>query len=175
MRTRSSLILALLLAPAACAGPVETRINAAGAGVAQGQPLMWAPLPVGTGEEAAQARAALGTALGTQGYRLIDDAPLMLTFGLSERPAHIGLATGQDAALSPHKRRRLLQSCADRMLRLSISIIDRASGETRYLGSAEEAHCRAGLGDALPRLSRMAVAEMARPSGEQVRFSAARD
>lgn len=79
---------------------------------------MWAPLPVGTGEEAGAGARRSRHGAGTQGYRLIDDAPLMLTFGLSERPAHIGLVTGQDAALSPHKRRRLLQSCADRMLRL---------------------------------------------------------
>lgn len=177
MRTHPCLILALLLAPAACAGPVETRISAAGAGVAQQQALMWAPLPAGASAsaEVEQARVVLGAALQTQGYRIVEEAPLALALGVSERPAAIALSSGKNAALSAAKQDRPLQSCADRMLRLRVSITDRATGETRYSGAAEEAHCHATLAEALPRLARLAVADMARPSGERMVQSAGRD
>lgn len=175
MRTHPSLILALLLAPAACAGPVETRINAAGAGVAPQQALMWAPLPAGASAEVEQARTALANALQTQGYRIVDEAPLALSLGVSERPARIGLTMGQGAALSPAKEDRPLQSCDDRMLRLRVSIVDPVSGETRYSGAAEEAHCHATLTEALPRLARLAVADMASPAGARLVQSAGRD
>lgn len=177
MRTHPCPILALLLAPAACAGPVETRIHVAGAGVAQQQALMWAPLPAGAGAsaEVEQARGALGAALEAQGYRIAEEAPLALALGVSERPAAIALTTGKNAALSPAKEDRPLQSCADRMLRLRVSITDRATGETRYTGAAEEAHCHATLSEALPRLARLAVADMASPAGARLVQSAGRD
>ncbi|MDQ4421358.1 hypothetical protein OOT33_13090 [Sphingobium sp. DEHP117] len=196
MRTHPSMFLALLLAPAACAGPVETHLRSAGAGVASDTALMWAPLPVEVQAQTADARAALSDALREKGYRIVDDAPLALSMGLAERPAGIGVTKGQGEALSmglaerpagigvtkgqgealsPAKQRRPLQSCADRMLRVSISITDRTSGDTRYAGSAEEAHCHARLAEALPRLARLAVADMARPAGARLVQSAGRD
>lgn len=175
MRTHPSLFLALLLAPAACAGPVESHLRSSGAGVASDTALMWAPLPVEVQAQTADARAAVSQALADKGYRIVEEAPLALAMGVAERPAGIGVTKGQGEALSPAKQRRPLQSCADRMLRVSVSITDRASGDMRYAGSAEEAHCHATLDEALPRLARLAVADMAQPAGARLVQSAGRD
>lgn len=179
MRTRAPFLMIASLALSSCAGPVETRINAAGAGIATAQPLMLAPLA--PGEEAARpglvaGRQALGTALAAQGYRLAEDAPLAVTIGVAERPARISVSAGQgDTALSPAKKQHLLQNCDDRLMRVTVGIVDRASGDVRYAGSAEEAHCHAALTDAMPRLVGKAVEDMHQPAGARREFSLARD
>jgi hypothetical protein len=178
MKQLASLILplALALSVGACAGPVETRIASAGQGVTAGA-LMWAPMA-----EDAQisplhmaARAAVELQLGKMGYSFAADAPLMLSLGVSERAAGIVLRDGAGNALSPAKGKRLLQDCGDRMLRLSVNVVDRSNGASLYTGSAQEAHCHATLDEAMQRLSTGALADIGQPRGVTVQTASARD
>lgn len=166
-----------------CSGPVETRIMAGGPGIPGRSTLMWADGQAGSPLEV-RARSDVEAALRQQGFVFSDDAPVMVTLGLAERPGGIGLQEGRAAdgtpiaagpALSPGKRRRLLQSCADHIVRLSLGLLDRAGGAVLYSGSAQEAHCHAGIADVTPRLARLAVADLRAPSGERIVLTRARD
>jgi hypothetical protein len=130
---------------------------------------MWAPLPGGEipAPQMIQAHGTLADALREKGFTFALEAPLSVSLSLSERPAGVALKTGNDAAFSPAKSRHLLQSCRDRILRLRVVMIERTSGAIRYAGDAQEAHCKARLSDVLPRLARLAVADMESPSGER--------
>lgn len=163
-----------------CSGPVETRIASTGPGVPDRPVLMWAEDAEGVALPAdlGRARAAVEAALTAQGFRFAGEASVAVTLGLSERPASLGLRSGSGAderTLSPAKKRRLFQRCADRTLRLGVALVDRASGRLLYRGAAQEAHCRAGFADATARLARLAVADLAAPGGERVVFTRGRD
>ncbi len=158
-----------LMGASGCAGPVEARLRSQGAGVGDDRLLMWAPSPAGEAltPHMEQAREMFSAALRDRGFSFAAEAPLSVSLSVSERPADIAVSTGNDAAFSPAKDHRLMQSCQDRILRLRVVMIERTSGEIRYAGDAQEAHCKAGLDDALPRLAKLAVADMDEPRGER--------
>ena len=160
-----------------CAGPVETHVRSGGAGVRGAAQLMWAPGPDGETPPPmlAGAQKAMEAALRKRGFQFGDAAPVMVAIGVAERPAGIALKGAADEALSRAKRRRLFQDCADRLLRMTVSLTDSASGETLYHGEAQEAHCQAALDEVLPRLAASAVADIAAPGTEHRRFTLARD
>lgn len=167
----------MMLSIAGCSGPVRTEISSAGTGLAQGSAVMWAPVleeqPLRADEQAA--RSAVTHALEQKGYRLAPDAPLLIDAGIAARNADIALDDGAGKRLSGDKGKRLLQNCKDRVLRLSVHIVERTTGATAYAGSAQEAHCRATLDDVLGRLSASAVADIAAPIGTRYAMTTAKD
>lgn len=156
-----------------CAGPVETHIASSGPGLTDRPPLMWAA------EAAPAAEPAVRAALTAQGFRFAEDAPVAVVASLSERPAALGVQAMQGGAeaavLAPGKRPRLLQDCTDRSLRLTLSLVDRATGRLLYRASAQEAHCHATLAEVTPRLARMAAADLANPGTARLVLSRGRD
>jgi len=177
MRYYATLSLALL-GLQGCAGPVETNIHSAGAGVRDATTLMWLLAPKGGTEEEPHmlaAREAVAAALQERGFRMAEEASAAVAIGFAERPAQIGLKTGQGEALSPAKEKRLFQNCEDRMMRLRVSIVDRASGDQLYSGEAQESHCHAQASDVLARLAGYAVEDIDSPGSERKSFSFAKD
>lgn len=165
-----------------CSGPVETRIASTGPGMPDRPVLMWADGSEGKAsspdEDRTRARAAVEAALTAQGFRFADDGAVVVMLGLSERPATLGLQGGNGAderTLSPAKKPRLFQRCADRTLRLGVALVDRATGRLLYRGAAQEAHCRAGFADATSRLAHLAVADLAAPGRERSALTPGRD
>lgn len=168
----------VLLGLQGCTGPVETNIHSAGVGVQDAAALMWMPAPKGAeaeGPHMLAARAAVAAALQERGFHMVEEAPAAVSIGFAERPATIGLKAGQGKALSPAKEERLFQNCADRMMRLRISIVDRANGDQLYSGEAQESHCHAQASDVLARLAEHVVDDIDSPRGERKSFSLAKD
>lgn len=146
---------ALAFAPlliTACAGPIETRI-------AIHQPATGIPATVsysfveGDTESAPlpldpAIKSAIASRLTGFSPAPFDQANIIISYGFSDRPAASAIA-----GRSPAKRKRFLGGCADRIVRLSISLSSRTTGEQLYAASAEETHCRASAEDALPHLA----------------------
>lgn len=140
--------------------------------------IMWSPsVPdARPSPEEMRIHGAVETALVAQGYRFVPDAPLALMATLSQRPAAIGISAGRDeSAFSPAHKQRLLQNCANRLVRADIAIIERAKGNVLFAGSAEEAHCHASLSEVVGRLGSAAVADIGHPHGTRSHFTFARD
>ena len=177
MKTSAMMLCLFVLGTTACAGPVETRLRSNGQGLGEVRQLMWSMPPGAAAASPAlvEAQTQVAEALKQEGFSFHADAPLSVSLGLAERPGAIAVSLEDGAALSPAKQHRLLQSCDDRILRLRVSIVDRATGEVRYDGQAQEAHCKASLADAVPRLARLAVADLARPGGDRRVLSSGRD
>ncbi|MGD9812070.1 MAG: hypothetical protein AB7U35_12190 [Sphingobium sp.] len=176
--TVRSLILSCLAIAglAACAGPIKTDLHSLGPGMADTGVLAWASAPTGNAAPVLdEARQEVSGVLVAKGFGFSDVAPYSVSLGLSERPGDMAVAAEDGVSLSPAKRRRLLQDCEDRIFRLRVTIVDRATGLVRYDGAAEEAHCKAGLNEVLPRLARLAVADLAQPRGEHRILSRGRD
>lgn len=163
----------LALGLSGCSSRVETRIRSDGAGVAGTPLLMWqaeaddaAPDPL-----LARVKEAVAGRLQERGFRFADQAPVMLSIGVAERPGGIALQTRGDEALSPAPKRGGLFPCQPRLIRLTVSMTDSATGRKLYGGSAEEAHCRAAFDQVMPRLAETALADLATPRGQRTEIS----
>ncbi|MCB2014414.1 MAG: hypothetical protein R3E11_07515 [Sphingobium sp.] len=140
--------------------------------------LAWASGPAGKGEPPAvygALRAAVEKALQDRGFRFSDDAPAIISAGFAERPASISLEGTAGRMLSDGKKQRLLQNCQDRMMRVRIAVIDRASGENLYTGNAQESHCHAQAIDVLDRLAKDAVSDIHAPGKDRTNTVLAQD
>lgn len=178
MKARIFSILAGTVLLAGCAGPVVQDVQAAGDGLPHGAAVMWAnaggeDVPLSPAQ--VLTREAVGAALVARGYRVVEDAPVTIAAGVSERPADIAVRAGDGATLSPAKARRPLQNCADRMMRLTLHAMEKDSGREVFAGAVQEAHCHAALPDVLPRLSKALAARLPAPDGTTRTLVHARD
>jgi len=156
-----------------CSSRVETRIRSDGAGVTGAPLLMWqaeaddaAPDPL-----LARVRETVADRLREEGFGFADQAPVLLSVGVAERPGLIALRAPGKEALSPVRKRGGLFPCHPRLYRLTVSMTDSATGRKLYGGSAEEAHCRESFDQVLPRLAATALAYLAAPKGERTEIS----
>lgn len=144
---------------------------------------MWATMP----EELAKGAAynamhrAVGDVLAQRGFSVAEAAPeqdapeagtVILSAGLSERPAAVHMETEEGKALAPAKRRRLFQACSNRMLRLTVTMVDGTSGKLLYNGSAQEPYCAKATEKVrqqlVSQLAEQAVEDLQTPSGERL-------
>jgi hypothetical protein len=109
-------------------------------------------------------RDVLLAALSRRGIKTDEHSTLVLTASLSARPSALGIFAPDGTVMAPEKRRLFLQSCADTSYRLVLGIIDRRTGEIVGRGWAEEAHCKGGKDEAVPRLVRYAIAMLLDPT-----------
>lgn len=157
MLARGCTTVAVALALSACAGPIETRT-----GSDRAAPLAATPVQLvlaGAPEAiAAPTLAAVSAALGRHGFTSAPDSPARLTVALSERPATMALLAADGRALSPAKRRRMLQNCADRSQRLLLVL--ETPGAAPVRAWAEETHCHGALEQSIAPLAEQAVAAL---------------
>lgn len=169
-----SVIVPLGMIMAGCAGPIETRISSTGEEQAVAGSFMLASLPEDSATELAAAQALLVQGLTEKGYRLANDADMVLTVGISDRPAQLAVKNGS-RILSPAKRPRLLQNCADREYRMTIELTRKTDGTRLYSGNANEYHCKASLTETLPSLAKRLIADIERPRGAKSLVRLGRD
>ncbi len=162
-----SLALSCLLA-SACTSPVITHISGSGAGLAP---------PVRLAILAAEADGAptnkdlnrlIEKSLAARGYGLAEDGPFILDAAFGLRAGTIAVF-GKDAqkTLSPPQKKGFLSSCVKQVHRLTLSVLERASGAPVYQGAAEEAHCRDNAAESLPHLIDALAVDMAKPGVER--------
>ncbi len=156
-----------------CAGKVQTHIYSEGKGIAGTPLLMWQPDPEGAPVDPSLdlAKKVVIERLQQRGFRFAEQAPVMLSVGLAEREGRIALQTSQDAALSPPHRRKGLFPCKSRLVRLSISMGDSATGDKFYGASVQEAHCTDMLDQLVPHLVDAALVDLAAPRGARTEVS----
>lgn len=106
--------------------------------------------------------------LEKHGYGQSETGGLQLHVAFAERDAAIGVKTKSGDAvrdIAAAKRKKPLQSCADREMRLTITLTRIADGAELYRGSAAEYHCKAQAPDVVPVLVNAALGDLARPKG----------
>lgn len=155
-----------VLGLAACAGPIETRVVSGGEGLAVPTSILREEPPKSA--IAAQAHALASQHLAGLGYAQSDSGALQLHIGFAERDAAISVKaksgeTARDIAAA--KARKPLQSCADREMRLTLTLTRIADGAELYRGSAAEHHCKAQAAEVVPHLVQAALGDLARPKG----------
>lgn len=148
----------LSLSLAACAGPIETRIDSSGLSPVAPATFRLDP------EASADAEALVGAALEQKGFKLAETGALNLQVTVAERSAELALQEGK-AILAPSAGKRL---CADREYRLGVTLTRISDGVTVYLAHASEFHCKQTLAEVLPVLVNSALADLGSPRGQYV-------
>jgi hypothetical protein len=150
--------IALTLLLAACAGPIETRVNSAG--VTPAMPTSFIVNPEITGP-AAGVQAKVAATLVERGYTQSDDGQLKLHVTAADRPAALALQSGdRELAKAAGK-----QKCAAREYRIGIVLTRIADGTDYYRASTAEFHCKLTMDEVLPILVRAALADLGAPRG----------
>lgn len=156
---------------AACAGPIETRIDTAIAvPPAKGSTYLLSISEGPTASTQNDAAMLLDQRLTSQGLTRTMDAETaqyVVSLGLADRPADVGYSAGGEALATP-KKKRALQSCSDREYRVTIAIMQVADGMESYRGSASEYHCKANLADVMPHLMDSALSGFAGQNGARI-------
>ena len=166
MGSRLLLNSILMLGLSSCAGPVETRVNSTGPGVGASTIILQEALPVAS--TAAQARAAVIMLLADRGYRETQTGNVQLHVAFAERDAAISVKSKSGDAvtdIAAAKVQKPLQSCADREMRLAVTLTRITDGAELYRGTASEYHCKAQMAEVLPALVTAALADLSQPKG----------
>jgi hypothetical protein len=150
--------IALTLLLAACAGPIETRVDSAGMNAAA--PTNFAVDPDATGL-AAGVQAKIIDGLTERGFRQADNAVLMLRVTVSDRPAAVALVSGATELLPAADK----EQCAKREYRVGIVLTRISDGADYYRASAAEFHCKLTIDQVLPTLVSTAMADFGNPRG----------
>jgi hypothetical protein len=157
--------LGISLLVSACSSGVETRVQSAGVTTLASQTYAIA----GSEYESADLKIAQGLverALTSRGFARADTAPLHLQVTVDSRDAALALGSSAGPqSLSPAKRRKPLQSCADKEFRVGITLTRIADGSELYRSRVSEYHCKLPLTDALPALVNAALTDLGAPRG----------
>ncbi len=170
---RQPLFLGLLfgaaMAVSGCARPIETRLTSAGTGLlAPAQMTAFVPDEDGPAVDL-KIQAVIEAALVSHAYRVSPDADYLFDFSLSNRPAAVGISFSPDgSSQSPGKSRKATKSCANRTHRMTLSVVDRKTGQSVYRGSAEEHHCRAALSESAAALADILAADLKLPQTNKI-------
>jgi hypothetical protein len=158
-----SLSVALLVS--ACSSGVETRIDSAGMSALNVQSFSGAAAE-GAPADLKQAYTLARDALVARGFTPAQDGGILLQVTLDSRDASVALGTSAGQAnLSAAKRRKPLQSCADKEFRLGLTMTRIGDGTEIYRSRVAEYHCKMPLADALPFMVKTALADLGTPRG----------
>jgi hypothetical protein len=163
------LLFGAALAVAGCTRPIETRVTSAGAGLPAPARIA-ALLPDEDGPAVdLKNQAVIEAALLRHAYIVSPNADYLFDFSLSDRPTTVGIAFSPEGSLpSVGKPGKATKSCAKRSHRMTLSVVDRKSGQSVYRGSAEEYHCRAALSESAAALADILVADLNLPQNSRV-------
>jgi hypothetical protein len=165
--------IALGLALAGCAGPVETHTGFFGKTGLPATALVVATPNENPGATSQMARDVVAQELVQQGYTVAERGGATVLVTVAERPATVEVRSAQDAVVSPEKRKRLLQSCVDRTHRLTLVMLA-PDGEVSRAW-AEERHCKGTLAQSLKPLAQSAIASLAGKQAAGVVLRSGRD
>jgi outer membrane PBP1 activator LpoA protein len=172
MKSRLALI-AVSLVLAGCATKVETRVASGGVEGVNPREYMISTVEQ-TSPELRVAYRLVAKGLALRGFAIAKDALLHVEVTLDERAASLALAA-QDGTLAAAKKKRALQSCADREYRLGITMTQVADGNEVYRARTAEYHCQMSISDALPQLVDAALKDLGKPGGSYAVVRKGRD
>jgi hypothetical protein len=161
--TLCALSVALLVS--ACSSGVETRIDTAGLNALNVQ-FFKDEAAEDAPADLKQAYNLARDALISRGFTPAQNGGLLLQVTLDSRDASFALGTSAGQAnLSAAKRRKPLQSCADKEFRLGLTMTRIDDGTEIYRSRVAEYHCKMPLADALPFMVKTALADLGQPRG----------
>lgn len=166
MGSRLLYLSTIILGLSACAGPIETRVVSSGEGLRAPFSILREDQP--KSETAALARTLVIDRLAGSGYQQSDSGGLQLQVAFAERDATIAVRTKSGETVhdvAAVKPRKPLQSCADRELRLTVTLTRIADGVELYRGSAAEYHCKARPDEIIPALVEASLDDLSSPKG----------
>jgi hypothetical protein len=167
MKQIMSLTIAALIV-SACSPGVETRITSSGVTSPKIEPYMISALS-NTSAALQPGYALVGERLAAKGFVNAAEAPLHLEVTVDERDASLALGSSEGRqSLAASKRKKPLQSCADREFRLGVTLTRVADGVEIYRGRAAEYHCKMSVTEALPALVDAALADFGQPHGSYI-------
>jgi hypothetical protein len=153
-----SLLIVLTLSLAACASPIETRIDSTGLSPVE-------PVTFQIDEAAsADAKPLVAAALVQIGFVQATVGEYSLQVTSSDRPAELSLKNGTET-LSPSAGK---MRCADREYRLGLTLTRIVDGAVAYRALAAEFHCKLKLAEVLPVLVSSALADLGAPRGAYI-------
>lgn len=158
--------IASLLFISACSSGVETRILSSGVANPTAAPFMISTVAE-TSDELRTAYTLVAKNMADKGFVLAKEAPLHLEITVDARTADLALGS-TTGPLSPAKKPKPLQSCADKEYRLGVTLTRVADGVEIYKGRAAEYHCKMLIKEALPMLVTAALADLGQPRGSYV-------
>jgi hypothetical protein len=158
---RSFILLPILFAAASCAGPIETRIDSAGA-----RELAPATIMVDESNkvENPTARSLALAALEKKGFSKATDGKLLLQTTTSEWPAALSLSNGATVLSPAAKKKR----CAKTEYRLGIVLTRISDGAEIYRVRTAEFHCKLPLDAVLPMMVDAAMVDLGNPRGSYI-------
>jgi hypothetical protein len=170
MKRMGNYSLALLcIVVAGCASPMATRLSTHGAGLTPAASLAILEAepdgaPVDTALDILMKKSLIA-----RGYSMSPDSAFILNMAFGIRPGGIGVfGTPTAAPLSSTQKKSGLGKCKVHVHRLTLSVLERASGNPLYQGMAEETHCNALAANSLPHLIEALTVDLAKPGGDRV-------
>lgn len=171
--SRRILPLFLAIAVAGCSNIVETRVSSGGVADLTPTTLSY-DKDISKTPELKSAYDNVIQRLSQRGFKIADAGDAHLELSIASRPAALAVSAGNDS-ISSAKKRKALQSCADKEYRLLVVLTRISDGEELYRGSAAEYHCNMPLSDALPHLIDTALADLSAPRGNYILSRRAKD
>lgn len=171
--SRRILPLFLAIAAAGCSNIVETRVSSSGVAGLTPTTLSY-DKDMSKTPELQLAYANVVEKLSQRGFKIADGGDAHLELSIASRPAALAVSAGGNT-ISSAKKRKALQSCADKEYRLLVVLTRISDGGELYRGSAAEYHCNMPLADILPHLIDTALADLAAPRGNYMLSRRARD
>ena len=152
---------------AGCSGPIETRIETHSAALlAERDSFSFGEQPGEQSETYVQAENLVREALIAKNITASDTGNILVELSLSSRPADVAISVGEkdkEHQLAGKKEKKFLQRCRDVEHRLSIGLLDQATGQLVYRGHAAEYHCKGTLSQSLPHLVEAALSDFGSP------------
>jgi hypothetical protein len=158
-----------------CSTGVETRVSSSGVSpLSAGSYMMASAAPLSA--DLRSTRSLVSQKLLQMGFVEAAGAPtyLEVTFDVRDASLSLGSEAGP-ASLSAAKKRKALQSCADREYRLGVTMTRISDGAELFKVRAAEYHCKMTAEEAMPALVDAALADLGKPRGSYVLKRAARD
>jgi hypothetical protein len=164
----SSLALVCLMMTA-CASPITTRISDAGPGLPPSSRLAILAPEADGAPLYPQLAGLMAKSLVARGYSVADDGAYILDVAFGTRPGDIAIFGKQPTLpMSASQKKSALSACKKQVHRLTVSVLERASGNAIYQGTAEQTHCNADASISLPQLVDSITADFAKPGGNRV-------
>jgi hypothetical protein len=162
-------IALVCLLTAGCASSIAMRISSSGAGLNPSTRFAILKAEPDGAPADATLDDMLKTNLAKSGYILASDGDYVVSSAFGIRPGNIAVFGASSLPpLSSIQEKSGLSKCKAHVHRLTISVLERATGESVYQGTAEETHCNTLAAYSLPQLVEALTNDLLKPGGARV-------
>ena len=162
-------LLPIAILCSGCSGPIETRVQSAFSGQSSSfDSYHFSTITAPDSDITNLVEKHSREELEDKGFKESNQAPIVLSFSIADRPASIAILLGEDEKshlVTDSKEHKIFQSCKDREHRLIVTMIQQDTGDQLYRGAASEYHCKAKLSQTIPHLVKAAFSDLGDKTG----------